>query len=126
MPEKLKRLSLPQRTRCNRLIRKLCANYDDGNCLLLDYGETCVCPQTISFSLLCRYFLEAVLPADKELYADIFRGRACKCTRCGKNFVPASNRQKYCKPCAKRIHQEQKNNSKRRNKETVRGSKSLV
>lgn len=121
MPEELKRLSLPQRTRCNRLIRKLCANYDDGNCLLLDDGDEHSCPQIISFSLLCRYFREAVLPADKELYAEIFRERTYKCARCGKAFSPASNRQKYCKPCAKRIHQEQKNNSKRRNKETVRG-----
>ena len=113
MPEELRRLTPPLRTRCNRLIKNLCANYDDGNCLLLDYGETCVCPQTISFSLLCRYFREAVLPADKELYAEIFRERTYKCARCGKVFVPASNRQKYCKPCTKRVHQEQQNTCKR-------------
>ena len=55
MPEIL-RLTPSQRSRCNRLIKRLCANYDDGNCLLLDDGEPCVCPQTISYSLLCRYF----------------------------------------------------------------------
>lgn len=53
--DKLIRLTPSQRKRCNRLIRKLCANYDEGNCLLLDDGETCVCPQTISFSLLCKW-----------------------------------------------------------------------
>ena len=68
MPERIK-LPPSQRRRCNRLIKRLCANYDDGNCLLLDDGEPCVCPQTISYSLLCRYFRNAVLPADKELYA---------------------------------------------------------
>ena len=55
MPERIE-LTPSQRRRCNRLIKKLCANYDDGNCLLLDDGEPCVCPQTISYSLLCRYF----------------------------------------------------------------------
>ena len=28
-----------QRYRANALIKKLCANYDDGNCLLLDGGR---------------------------------------------------------------------------------------
>ena len=70
MPERIE-LTPSQRRRCNRLIKRLCANYDDGNCLLLDDGEPCVCPQTISYSLLCRYFHNAVLPAEKELYADI-------------------------------------------------------
>ena len=70
MPEIL-RLTPSQRSRCNRLIKRLCANFDDGNCLLLDDGESCICPQTISYSLLCRYFRNAVLPAEKELYADI-------------------------------------------------------
>ena len=78
MPEIL-RLTPSQRSRCNRLIKRLCANYDDGNCLLLDDGEPCVCPQTISYSLLCRYFRNAVLPAEKELYADIFKQRTYHC-----------------------------------------------
>ena len=40
-----------------RKARKLtheCCNYCDGNCLLLDDGEECVCVQSISYSLLCR------------------------------------------------------------------------
>ena len=64
MPERIE-LTPSQRRRCNRLIKRLCANYDDGNCLLLDDGEPCVCPQTISYSLLCRYFRNAVLPAEQ-------------------------------------------------------------
>src|SRR5699024_8795015 len=36
-------------------------NYDAGNCLLLDDGEPCVCVQSISLSLLCRWFRVAVL-----------------------------------------------------------------
>ena len=41
-------LTPSQRRRCNRLIKKLCANYDDGNCLPLDEGDGCVCVQMIS------------------------------------------------------------------------------
>ena len=34
-----------------------CCNYDHGNCLLLDDGwDTCVCVQSISYSLLCAGF----------------------------------------------------------------------
>ena len=44
-----------------------CCNYDCGNCLALDDGEECVCVQSISYSLLCRWFRAAVLPLDKEL-----------------------------------------------------------
>ena len=42
-----------------RAVRRLvhsCCNYQDGNCLLLDDGEECVCPQSISYSLICRWF----------------------------------------------------------------------
>ena len=50
--DEIKRLTPAQRARCNRLIRRLCANYDGGNCLPLDDGEGCVCVQMISYSLL--------------------------------------------------------------------------
>ena len=115
MPEIL-RLTPSQRTRCNRLIKRLCANYDDGNCLLLDDGEACVCPQTISYSLLCRYFRNAVLPADKELYADIFKQHTYHCAECGAAFVPSSTRQKYCPSCSKKVHRRQKKESARKRK----------
>ena len=51
-----------------RAVRRLvhsCCNYQDGNCLLLDDGEECVCPQSISYSLICRWFRAAVLPLDE-------------------------------------------------------------
>ena len=53
-----------------RKVRRLvheCCNYDGGNCIALDDGEECVCVQSISYSLLCRWFRAAVLPLDKEL-----------------------------------------------------------
>lgn len=67
------RLNEAQYRKVKKLTRRLCANNDGGCCLLLDDGDPCVCVQAISFSLLCRYFREAVLPADRELCADIMR-----------------------------------------------------
>ena len=88
--DEIKRLTPAQRARCNRLIRRLCANYDGGNCMPLDDGEGCVCVQMISYSLLCKYFRRAVLPADKALYADIYRQRTRLCDRCGSPLYPAA------------------------------------
>ena len=35
-----------QFSRAKKLLRRLCANYDRGNCLLLDDGhDSCPCPQ---------------------------------------------------------------------------------
>ena len=112
--DEIKRLTPVQRARCNRLIRRLCANYDGGNCLPLDDGEDCVRVQMISYSLLCKYFRRAVLPADKALYADIYRQRTRTCDRCGKPFAPGSNRQKYCPECGRSTRRKQKADSARR------------
>ena len=59
--DEIKRLTPAQRAHCNRLIRRLCANYDGGNCLPLDDGEGCVCVQMISYSLLCTATLLAIV-----------------------------------------------------------------
>ena len=72
-----------------------CCNYDDGNCL------ECVCVQSISYSLLCRWFRAAVLPLDTGLCAALlYRDQMKPCVICGGSFVPKSNRAKYCPDCA--------------------------
>ena len=77
---------------------------DEGNCLLLDDGVPCVCVQSISYSLMCRWFRVAVLPLDGELAAALlYRGSRKRCAVCGAAFVPKSNRGKYCPDCAGRI-----------------------
>lgn len=81
-----------QRYRANALIKKLCANYDDGNCLLLDEGEGCVCVQSISYSLLCRYFRNAVLPAEPSLEAEILGTHPDRCVSCGAPIIKRGNR----------------------------------
>ena len=59
------RLDEKQYRAVKKMTRAACANNDCGNCLLLDDGETCVCVQSISYSLLCRWFIAAVLPLDE-------------------------------------------------------------
>ena len=65
MSDKLPRMDYRQHRRARRLVHE-CCNYDEGNCLLLDDGEPCVCVQSISLSLMCRWFRVAVLPLDGE------------------------------------------------------------
>ena len=61
-----------QRAKINALARKSCCNCYKGNCLLPDDGEETKCVQLISrYGIYCNYFLKAVLPAEKELYAEI-------------------------------------------------------
>lgn len=83
MSDNLPHMDYRQHRRARRLVHE-CCNYDEGNCLLLDDGEPCVCVQSISFSLLCR-------------------GSRKRCAVCGAAFVPKSNRGKYCPDCAGRM-----------------------
>ena len=57
-----------QLRRAKKLIRKLCCNYDHGNCLALDDGEPCVCVQGISYSLLCNWFRNDVFSSAQGRY----------------------------------------------------------
>ncbi|WP_317298079.1 cysteine-rich VLP domain-containing protein, partial [Clostridium fessum] len=52
----LYRMTPTQRKQANALIRWECCCYEDGNCMLLDDGDTHTCPQTISFSVCCKWF----------------------------------------------------------------------
>ena len=101
-----------------RAVRRLvhsCCNHQDGNCLLLDDGEECVCPQSISYSLICRWFRAAVLPLDESLCAALlYRENMKKCVLCGGRYIPKSNRAKYCPDCAPIVHRRQKAASERR------------
>ena len=65
MSDNLPHMDYRQHRRARRLVHE-CCNYDEGNCLLLDDGEPCVCVQSISFSLMCHWFRVAVLPLDGE------------------------------------------------------------
>ena len=90
----IRRLAPPQSRRVNALVKKECCNCDKGNCILLDDGDECVCPQLISYSLLCKWFKIAVLPLDKELYAELFKAEDITCLLlqlCQINFYMTQN-----------------------------------
>ena len=93
----IKRLTPRQSRKVNTLVKKECCNCD-----------TCVCPQLISYSLLCKWFRIAVLPLDKLLYAELYQTEdRKKCTVCGAFFASTSNSVKYCPDCRKRITRRQ-------------------
>ena len=105
---KIKRLTPPQSRRVNALVKKECCNCFNGNCILLDDGDKCVCPQLISYSLLCKWFRAAVLPLDKVLYAELYAAEdKRRCMVCGAPFASSSNNVKYCPDCRKRITNRQ-------------------
>ena len=107
----LPRMTPRQRQAAVKLIRNICCNYSIGNCLLLDGGEECVCVQSISYSVNCKYF-RWVLLEDKTgqpLKAELFRDETTKrCAVCGKSFQSKSNNAKYCGDCAKGVQRKQK------------------
>ena len=120
----LPRMSEKQFSRAKKLLRRLCANYDQGNCLLLDDGYApCPCPQLISNTLLCRYFRAAVLPADRELLAEII-GRSAQrhCAICGCPIFRPSNAAKYCVNCAARERRKKDAARKQKRRLDVRKS----
>ena len=112
--EKIPVMTYSQYRRARKLVHQ-CCNYESGNCLALDDGEECVCVQSISYSLLCRWFRAAVLPLDESLETALLHQKDQKrCTVCGQPFLPGSNRAKYCKSCAAVIHRRQKTASDRK------------
>lgn len=125
----VKRLTPPQSRKVNTLVKKECCNYINGKCLLLDDGDECVCPQLISYSLFCKWFRVAVLPADKLLYAELMNTEDKKrCIECGAFFASSSNSVKYCAECRKRITRRQAaaRMKKMRSLLRDRGAKALV
>lgn len=109
-----------QQYRTARRLVHSCCNYDCGNCLLLDDGEECVCPQSITYSLICKWFRAAVLPLDAGLCAALLhRGRMRDCAECGKSFLPKSNRAKYCPGCAERMKRARATERKRKQRRNV-------
>ena len=97
------KINSQQSRKINALIRRLCCNCVNGNCLLLDDGEEHSGVQLISkYGVYCNYFKHVVLSANKELFADVMKTRNEKhCQICGKAFVPKSKNQRYYTECAK-------------------------
>ena len=107
----LPRMTPKQRQAAIQLIRNICCNYDDGNCILLDKGDGCPCVQSISYSVNCKFFRHVLLEEKtrQSLKAGLFRDDTTKrCSVCGKAFQSASNNAKYCGDCAVDVQRKQK------------------
>ncbi|MCC8169438.1 MAG: cysteine-rich VLP domain-containing protein [Oscillospiraceae bacterium] len=114
---KFRRADAGQRRSINALIKKMCCNYDNGECLILG----CPCPQMITLSLLCRWFCGAVLPNNKKLYAELaISENSRRCAVCGNKFIGGSNRAKYCGRCRKAVTLRQAAERKRKQREMSR------
>jgi hypothetical protein len=87
-----------------KLIRNSCANYSEGNCLLLDKacplvsGGTYRGKEIAAKDCSCTYFEKAVLPADTTLQAYYYGQETLNktCKGCGKKYHSISNRSVYC------------------------------
>lgn len=101
----MKIMSAKQKGSASTLIKNECANYIGGMCIPLDTP----CPQCHSYSLLCKYFAECVLPLDKVLHAEVMGHDGIKrCAVCNRPFRATSNRAKYCSECAARERKKAK------------------
>ena len=67
----LYRMTPAQKKQAASLIRRECCCCEDGNCIVLDDGDACTCPQTVSFSGGCKWFRWAVWPLDGTLKAEM-------------------------------------------------------
>lgn len=75
MTDNAVRLTYPQYRAVRRLVHD-CCNYDGGNCLLLDDGEECVCPQSIAYRLKNTQvyhdkILERLYASEEAYYRDL-------------------------------------------------------
>lgn len=106
----------PGQARSVRSLTKRCCNYAQGDCLLLDG----VCQQAISRSLICRWFLRAVLPEQPKLERAVLSPKQLhRCEVCGRSFLNHSGGAKYCRDCAAKVHRRQKAESARKRRSGV-------
>ena len=102
-------LTRAERTAIQKLVKDLCANYDNKyGCLLLD--GACYMFGKYWTGAYCKYFSEAVLPTDPHMEAKLTGGGNTEtrlCAVCGEPF-PASGRQAYCSNvCAGKVQRRQ-------------------
>ena len=108
-------------SKARTLIKNECCNYDSGNCVLLDKGVYHKCPQMTADKIICGWFVKAVLPIDKILEVKINgikEDTKKKCAECGKSFVPANNKAKYCRKCVSKVVKRQ-NSERQRQKRSM-------
>lgn len=116
--KKIIRFNKLQAKKIDACIKAKCCNYDSESEECILFEDTC--PQMLTFSLVCKWFMNGVLPDRPELYQEIVLGKSGKrCVECGKEFIPGSNRAKYCPDCSVRIR-HQKEKERQRNRRSIR------
>ena len=121
----LYRMTPTQHREAKKIIRRLCSNYCEGNCIRLDKGEEVPCPQMLSASVCCRFFRHVLLkdPEAGTLEAGIFSSGTKKhCTICGKEFYSAGNRAKYCADCKAGAQRKQQAEYARRRRASIKNN----
>jgi len=92
-------LTRAERAAIRRLVTGLCANYDERDKLCLPLDGSCYMLGKWWTGSLCRYFQDAVLPADPALEATLTgcdnSQRQKECPVCGKAYLPTTS-QAYC------------------------------
>ena len=119
---KIPRMSEDQLKIARKLIKQHCCNFQQGSCIALDWSFCNICPQWNSYSLLCKWFRNAVMLNDKNFCHEVLYPNAQKrhCEICKRLFVPTGPNSKYCEACAK----EQKTNKARIRKARSRANMS--
>lgn len=113
------RMTPEQASKVKKVVKKQCCNHIDGNCILLEGMDPCPCPQLITRSLICRWFLSAVLPGERELEQELIKkGERKRCEVCGRTYS-SSNRSKYCADCAAKVKRRQQAEYARRKRASV-------
>jgi len=122
----LYRMTPAQQRGARKIIRRLCSNCVNGNCINLDQGEEIPCPQMFSASVCCRFFRNVLLkdPEAGTLEAEIFAsGTRKRCALCGKTFCAKSNRAKYCTACKVAAQRQQQAEYARRRRAAIKENK---
>lgn len=105
------------------LIQDECCNYISGECIMSN--TQCAQMQRLRIAtakplFACDWFLNAVLPFDKDLCATILEPHnLVKCERCNAMFAPSGNRAKYCAACAPAEHKKAKREYARKRRVSV-------
>ena len=121
----LYRMTPAQQRDARKIIRKLCSNCVNDNCIRLDQGEEVTCPQMLSASVCCRFFRNVLLkdPEAGTLEAGIFSSGTKKhCTICAKEFYSAGNRAKYCADCKAGAQRKQQAEYARRRRANIKNN----
>lgn len=115
------RTDIKQANKVKELIKKECTNYIDGQCILLDTN----CSQMrCMYSVLCKYFINSVLPLDKKLYKELLPdaeetsglyNKVCK--YCNKQFTSDKKNEQYCDKCKDKVKKEKARLRKQKQRE---------